>query len=329
MKYTANSGRYDSMKYIRLGKSGLKTSAIAFGMWQNFGGASQYDNCLEMIRTAFDLGITYFDLANNYGGPPGFAEENFGKILKQDFGCYRDEMIITSKAGHRMWEGPYGFGSCKKSLVSSIDQSLKRVGVDYFDIFFSHRFDEETPLEETFEALDLLVKQGKALYIGVSSGYNEKEMEEVVKITKRLGTPLVIHMARYSMFNRELEGGLQDLLTDEGIGSMAFSPLAEGALTDKYLTGIPENSKAERGGKYTSSKEGVDKVNALNELAKKRGQTLAQMAISWALREEKVQCALLGASSAAQIRENVKALNNLEFCKDELEAIELILSKGR
>jgi L-glyceraldehyde 3-phosphate reductase len=316
------------MKYNRCGKSGLKLPAISLGLWQNFGGLDVFENGRAIIRRAFDLGITHFDLANNYGPPPGSAEENFGKIMKLDLHQYRDEMVISTKAGYYMWQGPYGDWGSKKYLVSSLDQSLKRMGLEYVDIFYHHRPDPETPLYETMSALDLLVRQGKALYIGLSN-YRVSEMTEAIKILKELGTPCIIHQPRYSMFDRWIENGLQDLLEKEGIGSIVFSPLEQGLLTNKYLSGIPADSRAAGHSVFLKSEniseEKVKKAKLLNEVAQGRGQNLAQMALAWVLRGNRVTSALIGASKVSQIDDCVAALKNTDFSKDELDRIEEIL----
>ena len=328
MSYLPNNERYTEMKYNRCGKSGLKLPAISLGLWQNFGGLDVFENGKAIVRRAFDLGITHFDLANNYGPPAGSAEENFGKILKADFNGYRDEMIISTKAGYLMWPGPYGEWGSKKQLVASLDQSLKRINVDYVDIFYHHRPDADTPLEETMTALDLLVRQGKALYIGLSN-YSVLQMKNAVKILKDLGTPCLIHQPRYNMIDRWIEDGLQDLLENEGIGSIAFSPLAQGQLTNKYLSGVPADSRA--AGHSISLKaeniteEMLTKIRLLNDIAALRGQNLAQMAIAWVLRGGRVTSALVGASKVSQIEDCVKALDNLAFSSGELESIDMIL----
>lgn len=328
MNYLPNEGRYDTMLYNRCGKSGLKLPAISLGLWHNFGGVDAFENSRAMIRRAFDLGITHFDLANNYGPPPGSAEENFGRILKADFAGYRDEMIISTKAGYRMWPGPYGEWGSKKNLIASLDQSLKRMGIDYVDIFYSHRPDSDTPLEETMGALDLAVRQGKALYVGISS-YDAKQTKEAIEILKELGTPCLIHQPSYSMLNRWIEDGLQDVLEEEGVGSIAFCPLAQGLLTDKYLSGIPGDSRAAKPTGALSSdqitEDKLEKIRALNHMASQRRQSLAQMALAWVLRDGKVTSALIGASKVSQIEENVAALDNLEFTQEELTQIEKIL----
>lgn len=329
MLYLADEKRYTSMKYNRCGKSGLKLPAVSLGLWHNFGTMDKYENMREMIRTAFDLGITHFDLANNYGPVPGSAEENFGKMLSSDLKPYRDELIISSKAGYTMWPGPYGDWGSKKYLISSLDQSLKRMGLDYVDIFYSHRFDPDTPLEETMDALAQIVRQGKALYVGISN-YSAEQTKEASNILKELGVKCLIHQPRYSMFERWIEDGLQDVLLDEGIGSIAFCPLAQGLLTNKYLNGVPEDSRAGKDWEISLNSENItsdklNKIKKLDELAKQRNQTLAQMALAWTLRGGKITSALIGASKSSQIIENVHALNNLEFTTEELEAVESIL----
>jgi len=327
--YVPDSNRYSEMKYNRCGRSGLKLPAISLGLWHNFGGVDVFENGRAMVRRAFDLGITHFDLANNYGPPPGSAEENFGKILKLDFKGYRDEMVISTKAGYYMWPGPYGEWGSKKYLIASLDQSLKRMGLDYVDIFYSHRPDPETPLEETMSALDLAVRQGKALYVGISS-YDVNQTRKAAAILRQLGTPCLIHQPSYSMFNRWIEDGLQDVLEEEGIGTIAFCPLAQGLLTNKYLNGIPANSRAasQHGFLKTEhvTEEVVAKVRKLNKIVEERGQSLAQMALAWVLRGGRVTSALIGASNVSQIEENVAALNNLEFSPDELRRIDEILA---
>ncbi|MFP7299388.1 L-glyceraldehyde 3-phosphate reductase [Neobacillus niacini] len=328
MVYLADDSRYETMKYNRSGRSGLQLPAISLGLWHNFGGVDTYENGRLMLRRAFDLGITHFDLANNYGPPPGSAEIMFGKMLKSDFAPYRDEMIISTKAGYTMWRGPYGDWGSRKYLISSLDQSLHRLGLDYVDIFYSHRPDPNTPLEETMGALDSIVRQGKALYVGVSN-YSAEQTQEAVKILNRLGTPLVIHQPRYSMLNRWIEGGLQDVLQENGVGTIAFCPLAQGLLTNKYLNGIPNDSRAAGTSGFLSkdqfTEDIVNKVRKLNEAAAERGQNLAQMALAWVLREGRVTSALIGASRVSQIEENVAALKNLTFSSEELNRIEDIL----
>lgn len=328
MVYQAADSRYATMKYNRTGRSGLLLPAISLGLWHNFGGVDVYENGLAMLRRAFDLGITHFDLANNYGPPAGSAETMFGRVLKSDFAPYRDEMIISTKAGYFMWEGPYGEWGSKKYLVSSLDQSLKRMGLDYVDIFYHHRPDPNTPLEETIGALDLIVRQGKALYVGVSN-YKAEEMAFAIEIANGLGTPLLIHQPSYSMLNRWIEDGLQDVLEKNGVGSIVFSPLAQGMLSDKYLKGIPKDSRAGGASVFLSEKnltpELVDKLRKLNEVAARRGQSLAQMALAWVLRGGRVTSALIGASRVSQVEDSVAALNNLEFSPEELADIEAIL----
>jgi L-glyceraldehyde 3-phosphate reductase len=328
MTYKASEERYNSMKYNRTGNSGLLLPAISLGLWHNFGGVDTFENGRAMLRRAFDLGITHFDLANNYGPPAGSAEEMFGTVMKTDFAPYRDEMVISSKAGYHMWDGPYGEWGSKKYLIASLDQSLKRMGLDYVDVFYSHRPDPNTPLEETMGALDQIVRQGKALYVGISS-YNAVETAEAVKILNELGTPLLIHQPSYSMLNRWIEDGLQDVLQENGIGSIAFCPLAQGLLTNKYLSGVPEDSRAAKStgalNKDQVTEDVVNKVRRLNEVASDRGQSLVQMALAWVLRGERVTSALIGASRVNQIEENVAALDNLDFKDEELARIEDIL----
>lgn len=314
------------MQYNRCGKWGLKLPAVSLGLWHNFGGIDVFENGRAMLHRAFDLGITHFDLANNYGPPPGSAEENFGKILKQDFSAYRDELIISSKAGYLMWPGPYGEWGSRKYVLASLDQSLKRMGLEYVDIFYSHRPDPDTPLEETMMALDRAVRSGKALYVGISN-YPADMAKEAAQILKELGTPCLIHQPRYSMFERWVEDGLLDVLEDEGIGCIPFSPLAQGLLTNKYLKGIPEGSRATR--EVFLKKEHVDtahdKIVALNAIAQERGQSLAQMALAWILRDKRITSVLIGASSVKQIDDNVEMLKNRSFSVEELEAIEKVL----
>ncbi|WP_018247642.1 L-glyceraldehyde 3-phosphate reductase [Orenia marismortui] len=329
MKYVASKDRYKNMKYNRCGNSGLKLPAVSLGLWHNFGNNDNFENSRTMIRKAFDLGITHFDLANNYGPPAGSAEENFGRILKTDLAGYRDELVISTKAGYGMWEGPYGDWGSRKYLISSLDQSLKRLGVDYVDIFYHHRPDPNTPIEETMGALDSIVRQGKALYVGISN-YNSEQTKEALAVLKDLGTPCLIHQPSYSMFNRWVEDdGLLDLLEDEGVGSIVFSPLSQGLLTDKYLKGIPSNSRAGGSSQFLNDKditeEKLNKVRSLNEIASSRNQTLAQMALAWVLRRGRVTSVLVGASRASQIEENVKIVENLDFSDEELAKIEAIL----
>jgi len=324
MIYQPADDRYESMAYRRTGRSGLKLPAISLGLWHNFGGVDTEENARTMIRGAFDLGVTHFDLANNYGPPPGSAEETFGRILNSDFRGLRDELVISSKAGYDMWPGPYGEWGSRKYLIASADQSLKRTGLDYFDIFYSHRFDPDTPLEETMGALDALVHQGKALYVGISS-YSAEKTAEAAAILQSLGTPCLIHQPSYSMLNRWVEDGLLDTLGDLGIGCIAFSPLAQGLLTDKYLQGIPESSRAAKNtslGSHMLTDETLTNIASLNSIALERGQTLAQMALAWVLRDERVTSALIGASSLTQIEDCVAASTNVEFGDDELTEID-------
>ncbi len=327
MNYKANIGRYDTMPYNRCGKSGLKLSAISLGLWHNFGGVDVFENGRDILHSAFDMGITHFDLANNYGPPPGSAEENFGKIIKQDFGGYRDEMIISSKAGYYMWPGPYGEWGSRKYLISSLDKSLVRMGLDYVDIFYSHRPDPDTPLEETMMALDQVVRQGKALYVGISN-YPAEMAKEAALILRQLGTPCLIHQPKYSMFERWAENGLLDVLEEEGIGCIPFSPLAQGLLTDKYLKGIPKDSRAAKSWgflKLEDVEQAIEKVKKLNEIAISRNQSLAQMALAWLLKDKRITSVLIGASSVKQLKDNVASLNNLSFAEEELIQIEQIL----
>jgi L-glyceraldehyde 3-phosphate reductase len=328
MPYLASETRYDSMQYRRVGTSGLKLPPISLGCWYNFGGVDMFENFRLVARRAFDLGVTHFDLANNYGPPPGSAEENFGKLLQQDFHPYRDELIISTKAGYWMWPGPYGEWGSRKYLLASLDQSLKRMGLDYVDIFYSHRHDPDTPLEETMGALASAVRQGKAIYAGISS-YNPEQTEQAARILYDLGTPCLIHQPSYSMLNRWVEDGLLDVLTEEGIGCIAFSPLAQGQLTDRYLNGIPSGARASKTLGVWLTPETVEKnlprVRKLNDVAKQRGQSLAQMALAWVLRKPAVTSALVGASSVEQLEDNLAALKNLEFSDSELEEIETIL----
>jgi L-glyceraldehyde 3-phosphate reductase len=325
MSYQAANNRYDSMVYRRCGRSGLRLPALSLGLWHNFGGVNPLEPARRMIFRAFDLGITHFDLANNYGPPPGSAEENFGRILRQDLAAHRDELIISTKAGYLMWPGPYGEWGSRKNLLASLDQSLKRMGLEYVDIFYSHRLDPDTPLEETLGALNTAVKQGKALYAGISS-YSAARTAEAVAILKAHQVPILIHQPSYSMLNRWVEKGLLDVLEKEGIGCIAFSPLAQGMLSDKYLSGVPAGSRAGTPGTYLDKKliteENRRHIRALNEVARGRGQSLAQMALAWVLRDPRVTTALVGASSAEQITENVGALANLRFTDDELARID-------
>ncbi len=328
--YIPDSKRYDGMKYNRCGKSGLLLPMISLGLWHNFGDEANFENSRAMVRRAFDLGITHFDLANNYGPPPGSAEENFGKIMKFDFQGYRDDMIISTKAGYTMRPGPYGDWGSRKYLLSSLDSSLKRMGLEYVDIFYHHRPDPNTPMEETMSALDQAVRQGKALYAGISN-YNPEKTRAAVKILKSLGTPCLIHQMRYSMFDRTPEGGLLDALEQEGVGSIAFSPLAKGMLTDRYLEGIPEDSRAAGSSIFLKTSdltpEVMKKVKALNELAASRGQSLAQIALAWVLRGGRVTSVLVGASKPSQIEDSVKTVNKLDFSEAELTEIEKILAQ--
>jgi L-glyceraldehyde 3-phosphate reductase len=328
MPYLASASRYDSMTYNRTGNSGLKLPAISLGWWYNFGGRDTLENGRAIARRAFDLGVTHFDLANNYGPPPGSAEENFGTLFKQDFHPYRDELIISTKAGYDMWPGPYGEWGSRKYLLASLDQSLKRMGLDYVDIFYSHRFDPETPLEETMGALDSAVRQGKALYVGISS-YNPDQTRRAVQILRDMGTPCLIHQPSYNMFNRWIEDGLLDVLLEEGIGCIVFSPLAQGQLTERYLKGIPAGARATKTERVWLTpddvKANLPKVQKLNELAQERAQSLAQMAIAWTLRKPAITSSLIGASSVKQLEDNLAALNNLTFSDEELDKIESIL----
>ena len=329
--YVPSENRYDSMLYNYCGKSGLRLPAVSLGLWHNFGDATSLSNARAMIHTAFDLGITHFDLANNYGPPAGSAELNFGKIFAQDLSAYRDELIISTKAGYNMWPGPYGEWGSRKYLLSSLDASLKRMGLEYVDIFYSHRFDPNTPLEETMGALETAYRQGKALYVGLSS-YSAEKTREAHAILSERGVPVLIHQPSYSMLNRWVEEDLLDTLGDLGIGTICFSPLAQGMLTDKYLTAIPENSRAGKEGTALSAKmltkENLDRIKALNEIAKQRKQSLAQMALSWVLRRKEVTTVLIGASSPEQIRENVGALDHLIFTDDELSEIDKYAQEG-
>jgi L-glyceraldehyde 3-phosphate reductase len=324
MSYVPNEERYEKMRYRRSGRSGLQLPAVSLGLWQNFGYDRPLDTSRAIVRRAFDLGITHFDLANNYGPPYGSAEANFGVLMKQDLAPYRDELIVSSKAGYDMWPGPYGEWGSRKYVLASLDQSLQRMGVDYVDIFYSHRFDPETPLEETMGALDTAVRQGKALYVGISS-YSAAKTREAHAILQELGTPLLIHQPSYSMLNRWIEPDLLDALGELGIGCIVFSPLAQGMLTDKYLNGIPEGSRASRHGSLSPdliNDQSLAKIRALNEIAGRRGQTLAQLALAWTLRDPRVTSTLIGASSVAQLEANVAALDRLELSEDELAEID-------
>lgn len=326
-KYIADENRYEKMNYRRTGNSGLLLPEISLGLWHNFGNNGNFKNSRNIIKCAFDNGITHFDLANNYGPPPGSAEKNFGKILKKDFKNYRDELIISSKAGYGMWPGPYGDNGSKKYLTSSLDKSLKRMGLDYVDIFYHHRPDYDTPLEETMGALDLIVRQGKALYVGISN-YQPERAEQAFKILNELGTPCLIHQPRYSMFDRWIEDVLLNLLGNSGVGSICFSPLAQGMLTNKYINGLPKDSRAIKDSPFLNSSQVLEmlpKIKALNEVAKNRNQNLAQMAISWILKEDRITSVLIGASKPSQILDSVKAIENTVFTKEELKTINTIL----
>ena len=328
--YVADENRYETMKYHRCGNSGLMLPAVSLGLWHNFGSNGNYDNMLDMCFTAFDQGITHFDLANNYGPIPGAAEENFGRILKDGLGNYRDELIISTKAGYDMWKGPYGNWGSRKYLIASLDQSLQRMGLDYVDIFYHHRPDPETPLEETMLALDSIVKSGKALYVGISN-YNKVQTQEAVKILRELKTPFIINQRKYSMFERNIEeDGLKSYAAKNGIGIIAFCPLAQGLLTNKYLHGIPEDSRIRTDGRFLHedalSESRLAQIRALNDIAENRGQTLAQMALSWVLRDDEVTSVLIGASRASQITETTKIVEAAAFSADELVAIEAVLN---
>ena len=326
--YKASEDRYEKMQYRRCGKSGIKLPLLSLGLWHNFGDRDDFENSRNLLRTAFNNGITHFDLANNYGPPYGSAEKNFGKIFAEDFKQYRDELIISTKAGWDMWPGPYGNFGSRKYLIASLDQSLQRMGLDYVDIFYHHRPDPETPLEETMGALDQIVRQGKALYVGISQ-YSAEDTAKAAKILKAQNTPFLIHQPRYNMMDRWVEDGLLNTLEREGIGSIVFSPLEQGILTDKYLNGIPKDSRAATQGSYLDESqitpEVVTKVQKLNEIAKSRNQSLAQMAVSWLLKDERVTSVLVGASKVSQLEENINTLENLEFSKTELNEIEKIL----
>lgn len=326
--YSANAKRYDTMQYRRCGRSGIKLPAVSLGLWHNFGGVDDFENSRAMLRRAFDFGINHFDLANNYGPPYGSAEENFGKIFKEDFVPYRDELIISTKAGWDMWPGPYGDFGSRKYLLASLDQSLKRMGIEYVDIFYHHRPDPETPLEETMGALDTAVRSGRALYVGISA-YDPRQTSEALKILHQMGTPCLIHQPRYSMFDRDPEQGLLDVLGKEGVGCIVFSPLAQGLLSDRYLKGIPNDSRAARD--FFLKKHDVDelrlsKIRTLNDLANQRGQTLAEMAVAWVLRDPRVTSALVGTSKLQQVDDNVNALKNLNFSAEELRRIDDVLA---
>ncbi len=325
MSYQPHPNRYENMSYRRCGNSGLKLSALSLGLWHNFGQVDVLDNSRKILHAAFDAGITHFDLANNYGPPPGSAEETFGKILKEDFSAYRDQMIISTKAGYYMWEGPYGDWGSKKYLISSLDQSLKRMDLEYVDIFYHHRPDPDTPLEETMGALHQVVQQGKALYVGISN-YKPDEAAKAFQILNQLGTPCLIHQPKYSMFERWVENGLLDLLGEKGVGCIPFSPLAQGLLTDKYLKGIPEDSRAAKSHGFLKkehiTESTLDKIRTLNDLAQNRGQSLAQMALSWLLKDERITSVLIGASRVSQLEDSLQCLQNLKFSESELTHIE-------
>ncbi|MEV0972874.1 L-glyceraldehyde 3-phosphate reductase [Microtetraspora glauca] len=324
MTYTAADDRYGPMPYNRTGRSGLKLPAVSLGLWHNFGDDKPIDTQRAILRRAFDRGVTHFDLANNYGPPYGSAEINFGRLFREDFAKYRDELVISTKAGYDMWPGPYGEWGSRKYLLSSLDQSLSRMGLDYVDIFYSHRFDPETPLEETMGALDHAVRSGKALYAGISS-YSPERTKEAADILRAMGTPLLIHQPSYSMLNRWIEGGLLDTLEEEGVGCIAFSPLAQGMLTDRYLDGIPQGSRAAQGKSLDPgllTDETLRHIRTLHEIARRRGQSLAQMALAWALRDRRVTSVLIGASSVAQLDDSLDAVKGLDFTQDELDAID-------
>ena len=328
MPYLPSSSRYRSMQYRRCGKSGIQLPAVSLGLWHNFGDVDDFENARRIIHLAFDNGITHFDLANNYGPSPGSAETNFGRILKQDMLGHRDEMIISTKAGYYMWEGPYGEWGSKKYLVSSLDQSLKRMGLEYVDIFYSHRPDPNTPLEETMSALDLIVRQGKALYVGISN-YRNEEAAKAVSILKGLGTPCLIHQPKYSMFERWVEGGLMDILEENGVGCIPFSPLAQGLLTDRYLNGVPNDSRAGKPHGFLKkdqiTEDKLQKIRRLNVIAVKRGQSLAQMALAWILKDPRVTSVLIGASKPEQLTDSLRSLQNTTFAPEELSEIEMVL----
>ncbi|TYZ05890.1 L-glyceraldehyde 3-phosphate reductase [Hymenobacter lutimineralis] len=328
MPYQPSPGRYAAMPYRRTGRSGLKLPAVSLGLWHNFGDVDVLQNFRAILHRAFDSGVTHFDLANNYGPPPGSAETNFGRILKEDFRGYRDELIISTKAGYHMWEGPYGEWGSRKYLISSLDQSLKRMRLDYVDIFYSHRPDPDTPLEETMGALDHVVRQGKALYVGISN-YQPQEAAEAIRILRELGTPCLIHQPKYSMFERWVEDGLLDLLGEEGVGCIPFSPLAQGLLTNKYLHGIPEDSRVAKGVGFLTENQLTEarltQIRQLNDLAQARGQSLAQMALSWILRDERITSVLIGASKPEQLTDSLRCLENLQFNEGELAQIEAVL----
>jgi L-glyceraldehyde 3-phosphate reductase len=330
-QYIASSNRYENMPYNRCGKSGLKLPALSLGLWQNFGAVDSSQNAQKMLHRAFDLGINHFDLANNYGPPFGSAESTFGQVMVKSFKPYRDEMLVSSKAGYDMWPGPYGIGGSRKYLISSCDQSLKRTGLDYFDVFYSHCYDPDTPLEETMQALDYIVRSGRALYAGISS-YSPVHTKQAIRILQDLGTPLLIHQPSYNMFDRWIEDGLTDVLLEEGVGTIVFSPLAQGFLTNKYLKGVPHGSRASRSEQIylteeNISQEKVSKVILLNDLALQRGQSLAQMAVAWVLNNQAVTSAIIGANKISQIEDCVSALDKLEFTQQELINIDNILGQ--
>lgn len=326
-----NEQRYDNMLYRRCGASGLRLPAISLGLWHNFGGVDAFDNMRAMLCRAFDLGITHFDLANNYGPPPGSAEENFGRALRADLGAWRDELIVSTKAGYLMWPGPYGEWGSRKYLLASLDQSLKRMGLDYVDIFYSHRPDPDTPVEETMSALDSAVRSGKALYAGISN-YNPEQTARAAAVLSQLGTPCLIHQMKYSMYVRVAEEGLFERLAAQGIGGIAFSPLAQGLLTDRYLEGVPDGSRASKPGTFLKKSDVTEsrlsQIRALNKIARQRGQALAQMSLAWVLRQGVMASALVGASRLEQIEQCVGALNNLAFTGQELQSIDELLSTG-
>lgn len=330
MHYLAHSLRYQDMQYRRCGRSGIQLPAVSLGLWHNFGGTDVFENGRAILRTAFDNGITHFDLANNYGPPPGSAEENFGRIMQTDFKPYRDEMIISSKAGYYMWEGPYGEWGSKKYLVSSLDQSLKRMQLDYVDIFYHHRPDPNTPLEETMSALDLIVRQGKALYVGISN-YQADDARKAIDILQQLGTPCLIHQPKYSMFERWVEGGLLDVLEEKGVGCIPFSPLAQGLLTDRYLHGIPADSRAALGHFLKAeniTEQRLSQITRLNDIATARGQKLAHMALAWILKDERITSVLIGASKVSQLQDSLKCLEHTQFSAEELAKIDAILKEA-
>ena len=329
--YLPNPNRYQDVSYVRTGRSGLRLPRISLGLWQNFGGTVPYESAREMVLRSFDRGITHFDLANNYGPPPGSAEENFGRILTADLGAYRDELVISTKAGYLMWPGPYGEWGSRKYVLASLDQSLQRMGLEYVDIFYSHRYDPNTPLEETLGALDTAVRSGRALYVGISS-YGPEKTREAAAILRDLKTPFIIHQPSYSMLNRWIESELLNVLEQEGLGCIAFSPLAQGLLTSKYLNGMPDQSRAAENGSFQQkllTPQNLEQVRGLDQIAKARGQTLAQMAIAWVLRQPAVTSALIGASRWSQIEECLGALENLKFSADELTRIDRLATDGR